>query len=255
MFLCFKFFCLFCLSMTYEEQLIHPKWRQFRDLILERDKYACRNCDNLKRFDNCRTGIFNKDPDAGRIHNKEIILFVDPNIEAHELYYACYIIGPPNILIGLKGITAKEGDYLEAKKQVDPIKWLKEDKIHQLRVKGSCKNRLMHDQYTTYVSTLDSLQWLYLAELHVHHKYYQMGKYAWEYPTNALETLCWNCHREKHENSTITVYDETFKPVTKYTVCPRCHGAGWFPQWYDIEEGICFYCRGAKYLEVMRMKQ
>ncbi len=35
--------------------------------------------------------------------------------------------------------------------------------------------------------------------LHVHHKYYEWGKDPWEYPTNALITLCDSCHEEETE--------------------------------------------------------
>lgn len=32
--------------------------------------------------------------------------------------------------------------------------------------------------------------------LNVHHKYYEQGKEPWEYPMNALVTLCEHCHKE-----------------------------------------------------------
>lgn len=33
--------------------------------------------------------------------------------------------------------------------------------------------------------------------LHVHHKYYENGNLPWEYPTEALVTLCEPCHKEE----------------------------------------------------------
>ena len=34
--------------------------------------------------------------------------------------------------------------------------------------------------------------------LHVHHKSYVIGKSAWDYPIEYLETLCENCHKNEH---------------------------------------------------------
>lgn len=36
-------------------------------------------------------------------------------------------------------------------------------------------------------------------ELHVHHKYYLIGKEAWEYPDQAYKTLCNECHSYEEE--------------------------------------------------------
>ena len=36
--------------------------------------------------------------------------------------------------------------------------------------------------------------------LHVHHKYYEFGKDPWEYPDDALMTLCRSCHEIETKN-------------------------------------------------------
>ncbi len=36
------------------------------------------------------------------------------------------------------------------------------------------------------------------ATLNVHHAYYEAGKAPWEYPEDALMTLCESCHTEYH---------------------------------------------------------
>jgi hypothetical protein len=33
----------------------------------------------------------------------------------------------------------------------------------------------------------------------VHHRYYTSGAEPWEYPDEALVTLCWNCHESERE--------------------------------------------------------
>ncbi|MBL6950694.1 MAG: hypothetical protein ISR57_08640 [Bacteroidales bacterium] len=90
-------------------------------------------------------------------------------------------------------------------------------------------------------------EWLYIKDIHIHHKYYQKGKMAWEYPNDALITLCWSCHEELHQNKDIEVKDESGNIIGFYKVCSRCHGAGWFPQYKHVENGICFKCEGSKF--------
>lgn len=42
-----------------------------------------------------------------------------------------------------------------------------------------------------------------VVQLDVHHKYYEKGKMAWQYPDEALITLCHRCHGSfHHEKST-----------------------------------------------------
>lgn len=38
-----------------------------------------------------------------------------------------------------------------------------------------------------------------LTPLVVHHLYYERGRDPWEYPDDALVTLCETCHEEEHE--------------------------------------------------------
>jgi hypothetical protein len=38
------------------------------------------------------------------------------------------------------------------------------------------------------------------SPLMVHHKYYLQGKEPWDYPMDALVTLCENCHSQEREN-------------------------------------------------------
>jgi len=48
---------------------------------------------------------------------------------------------------------------------------------------------------------------LIMPELHVHHKKYIEGRKLWEYEDNDLETLCFECHKEKHRQSKIPIYN------------------------------------------------
>ena len=43
------------------------------------------------------------------------------------------------------------------------------------------------------------------SELNVHHIYYVSGNMAWDYPNNALITLCSECHKVWHKKNKIEV--------------------------------------------------
>ena len=94
-------------------------------------------------------------------------------------------------------------------------------------------------------------KWFYVKNLHIHHNYYQDEKLPWEYPDDALCTLCWVCHEQLHQNMQITWRDKNGIEIGELTYCNRCFGAGWFPQYSHIQGGICFRCRGARYEELV----
>jgi hypothetical protein len=95
-------------------------------------------------------------------------------------------------------------------------------------------------------------KWVYVRNLHVHHTYYQEQMLPWEYPDSALTVLCWSCHEELHNNESINWLDPDGNLKGKLNPCPRCFGAGWFPEYVHIENGICFECSGAKYVELSK---
>jgi hypothetical protein len=90
--------------------------------------------------------------------------------------------------------------------------------------------------------------------LNIHHKYYIKNKLPWEYDNDVLITLCNWCHEELHKNERIKVYTENGIELENLTPCNRCEGAGWLPHYDHIESGICFYCRGAKFVELINLK-
>ncbi|HCY39778.1 MAG TPA: hypothetical protein DHV48_00200 [Prolixibacteraceae bacterium] len=97
----------------------------------------------------------------------------------------------------------------------------------------------------------DSNSWVIVKGLHVHHTYYQRGKKPWEYPDSSLETYCQSCHFEIHNSKKIPVLDNFGKVIEHYTPCPRCAGAGWFEEYKHVKGGVCFYCLGARFIELM----
>ena len=82
--------------------------------------------------------------------------------------------------------------------------------------------------------------------LNVHHKYYVNGNKPWEYSSDALVTLCEDCHCDIHKSAKTPVYKELYnKQVLRYAeICDRCGGSGYLPQYRHVEGGICFKCWG-----------
>lgn len=85
--------------------------------------------------------------------------------------------------------------------------------------------------------------------LHVHHKCYIEDELPWIIDDIHLISLCYQCHKKIHDNQIIPVYRRDLRGdlhvTEKQTIyCYRCNGAGWFPQYDHVEEGICFRCRG-----------
>jgi hypothetical protein len=79
--------------------------------------------------------------------------------------------------------------------------------------------------------------------LNIHHTYYVRGHKPWEYDNEALVTLCENCHKKRHETSSIPYYDKE-RLVGNLVPCDRCGGSGYLPQYNHVENGICFKCGG-----------
>ena len=84
--------------------------------------------------------------------------------------------------------------------------------------------------------------------MHVHHTYYVLGKPPWEDPDDALVTLCNWCHWALHQNERVAVYASAprGREVPDLTPCSRCSGAGVFPEYRHVIEGVCFRCHGAR---------
>ena len=80
--------------------------------------------------------------------------------------------------------------------------------------------------------------------LNIHHTYYIEGKKPWEYEDEALETLCEDCHKKRHEKAPIPTYRGDMSILGLTSICPRCGGSGYLPQYSHVEHGICFKCGG-----------
>ena len=91
----------------------------------------------------------------------------------------------------------------------------------------------------------------YPIYLHVHHKYYYENKLPWDYPDDALVSMCSKCHYEFHQHNTVPYYDNNGTRISR-TPCYRCKGAGIFPEFNHVIGGLCFRCKGEKFEELIR---
>jgi hypothetical protein len=55
----------------------------------------------------------------------------------------------------------------------------------------------------------------YEDNLHVHHLYYVYFKKAWQYPNDALITLCGRCHKKWHEEHDLEFRDDIYSKKSK----------------------------------------
>ena len=87
--------------------------------------------------------------------------------------------------------------------------------------------------------------------LNVHHKNYILGRKAWEYSDLDLVTLCNECHLSVHKAIGVKVYsnENGFMTEVKLTPCLRCGGTGYFPEYKNVQNGICFRCNGSRFEE------
>ena len=87
----------------------------------------------------------------------------------------------------------------------------------------------------------------------VHHRYYIYNANPWEYSSDALITLCSDCHELVHKTIKPMVYIITndIFDVMDFTPCSRCGGRGKFPEYEYVHGGICFRCEGARFEELI----
>lgn len=100
----------------------------------------------------------------------------------------------------------------------------------------------------TFGNRLISIRFTYcffkLKGLNIHHTHYTRGCKPWEYENDSLVTLCEDCHKKRHETSSIPLYDQDKRLISKLVPCSRCGGSGYLPQYSHVVHGICFKCYG-----------
>ncbi len=232
--------------MNYIDQLNTDNWKSKRSSILARDSNKCQICHNKSYLENSSVAIIcgidnNSYKKPTTINFQDFVTLETSYIEVYN---------NQNILeqgMFITYLQHKQKYYLtsvldlKVKFNVSYFGDLDSDKPFLLFQKADYSIEKLH-------SNLDDLKWRFVSNLHIHHNYYQVNTMAWEYPNSALQTLCWLCHENLHKNTEIDVLDENGDIIGRRKVCPRCYGAGWFPEYSHVEQGVCFKCNGERYI-------
>jgi len=234
--------------MNYAEQLGSISWKNKRKEILERDNFTCRNCKNTQLLDKCEKGEIEKIDDKTNI----LVNFAQGWGEDFKKYKLVIINknkqkAPPIYITEfqfkqLSDRDIKIGDIVYYKITI------KQNSNHDNIGAIFNKNQgIVRNDKIEIHGISDDHGLKVVKNLHVHHKYYQIGKLAWEYPNEALETLCWHCHEKLHSECEIDILDENGNIIETRKRCNRCLGAGRFPEYNHIQNGICFECNGERF--------
>ncbi|MEO6149946.1 MAG: hypothetical protein ABIN95_09025 [Mucilaginibacter sp.] len=205
---------------TYKELLNSSKWKAKRKEIIEAYKLKCSMCNNATYTE---TSIRGRLKFMERIRKDFIGSGFTYNFK----------------------VTFKSANGVELYSTIHTYKDLNNTDLNRATVLYNSTEAIIINAIK-----LDA-KWIYVRNLHVHHTYYQDGRLPWEYPDIALKVICWSCHEKLHKNETINWLDTNGNIKGELNPCPRCFGAGWFPEYVHVENGVCFECSGAKYIELI----
>lgn len=248
--------------MNYSEQLSTEAWATKRDEIKERDCHKCQFCHNKNLILKHKKGIYN--PNSGEQKKNYKVLDLTTGYEV--LYKKVknkfskfkapmfLIYQESNGYIEIKGhrlLTSDENKHYYLKKE--EIKGIYNNSYIKSEIRFSPREigKYIEKKVEEFQTPLEDCRWLSFNYLEVHHTYYTYGKSAWEYPNEALITLCNSCHYEIHKSQTFHLQDEQGNKICNLTPCKRCSGVGYLPQYLYMENGICYRCYNAKYEELI----
>jgi len=256
------------MPLNYTDLLLSQEWKVKRNIIIERDNKKCRNCQNRRIIENTKCALleapfYNSHPHT-RIGHKIPDRIGIGFLMTHEIIE---LLSPPMIIHYYKSETDRfpwiqSIRLLNSSELKNYVNCTQERlKVYQLLPKGTTLDleeekakiiNLLTQPYKE-VKLTDSdfrlITWVYIKGLNVHHTYYQEGLKPWQYPDDSLITYCQICHKELHDTQKIPCRDSLGNNIGELTPCSRCGGTGEFPEFYHVEEGICFRCNGAKYDE------
>lgn len=265
----------------YKSLLLSKEWQHKRQIIIERDGKKCTQCNNENLLNNCYIGVvhFNNkyhhpsyktdhlfklkiiDYKSNELLEKDIgVEHLNLNMDkVYVVYYLPKWNNPSpssdidvffNFVADSSIMAIRVIDGFELLKE--PIKddfasFLCGEDVYRLN--GYISEKTFKAIYS---KDYPSFIWIKTFRLHVHHTYYQEGKDPWEYPDISLKTFCWLCHEKFHSQQKVPYLNRDGLKIGEVTPCSRCSGAGVFPEYNYIEQGICFRCRGAKYEEFIK---
>jgi hypothetical protein len=178
----------------YEELLLDPRWIEKKEEILRRDRNVCTHCSNSTYTSNLKKSL-------ARWHGSLDLLNNFPT-KKNSLSYPSFWgkNNPTGFFIAY---------YIEDEEKLASLFALRKCYTQPKGIFGNQEwIETFYYQEMQHENDIDKLPWSHIYGLHVHHKYYQSGLLPWEYPNEALTTLCFICHEDLHENETIPVINE-----------------------------------------------
>jgi len=89
--------------------------------------------------------------------------------------------------------------------------------------------------------------------LQIHHKLYILENNKlldpWDYKNDFLLSVCNDCHMEIHRNEIIPIYhrkNNKLLETKEYSMCNKCGGEGYLPEYSHVQNGVCFKCNGLR---------
>lgn len=261
---------------SYLTLLQSEEWKSKRTTIIERDASRCQNCLNQTYFDTKSITKFRLKPNSSStfiIENQYyhelplnrkwldyLKLWQRPNdtlvVLFEEQESNCRVFGVCSLNKSFSNNDlVKERDFqINFKVESIPLESRQAVKMY-LKSMPLDTDSLCEDLIKKYIKSenfdVNTIRWMDVKNLHVHHHYYQKNRLPWDYPDKALVTLCWSCHEKLHKNEKVPCLDERGQQISSLTPCGRCYGAGWFPEYNHVQNGVCFKCCGAKYEELI----
>jgi len=221
--------------MTYQEQLLNKKWLSKRSRIIADSHWICSNCQNQSIVSRSKKAQINS---IKLLHTSLTGIEATPYLKK----YAIDIMSIEDqechsVLLYTHGTLSQEN-------------FSTYNLYYEIESEGETTNKVFINAINELYGKND-IKWRHVRGLHVHHKYYQDNLNSWEYPISALMALCWICHEKLHKNEKIKYFDAHGNEKGTFTLCYRCHGAGYFPEFHHVKDGVCFRCEGARYEELI----
>ena len=214
--------------MTYKEQLQDERWKEKRSQVLHRDNFTCQNCNNNKIYALANHGI---------IVEVKVIYSLFRMGNRYPLEHLVIISNGQNASFCITPEFSKE-----------TLSDVVGSTVYYFKSENRGDGQLTLSSENTVAVLIKNDTIFYARDLHVHHNYYQENKLAWEYDDNALITLCWSCHEELHKNQNIPIRNSIGDEIGNRKCCDRCMGAGFFPEYSHVQNGICFKCDGERFI-------
>jgi hypothetical protein len=239
-------------KIQYKELLLTQDWYNKRAEIIERDNYQCTKCGSTKSVNYYRKNI--------AIDRKDYVLrnsIIKNQGKFEDLrkslgFNDCTFVVIEN---EISFCITNKGDLFLSYFNSDRVKDENELNVEK------CKTKKGKDFYIlTEKNIKTSYSKLYIPHIcekpkniQVHHNFYVYEFLPWEYENHTMTTLCNLCHWNLHKKTDVPIYTNQngeLEPLN-FTPCTRCNGAGVFPEYRRIENGICFRCDGNRYEELI----